>query len=86
MKKTIILFMIFAGFIASQNLFAQSEATVQFLLITPGARATGMGEAFVSIADDATATYWNPAGLAFQSQRQISVMHSNWLPVTGSTT
>ncbi|MGH9162460.1 MAG: hypothetical protein ACRD2X_21040, partial [Vicinamibacteraceae bacterium] len=30
-----------------------------------GARALGMGGAFVAVADDATATYWNPAGLAF---------------------
>jgi hypothetical protein len=28
-----------------------------------GARATGMGSAFVAIADDNTATFWNPAGL-----------------------
>jgi hypothetical protein len=53
---------------------------VLFLLITPGARAAGMGESFVSIADDATATYWNPAGLAFQQGTEVSLMHSNWLP------
>jgi hypothetical protein len=29
-----------------------------------GARPLGMGGAFVAVADDATATYWNPAGLA----------------------
>ena len=28
-----------------------------------GVRALGMGGAFVAVADDATATYWNPAGL-----------------------
>lgn len=28
-----------------------------------GMRALGMGGAFVAVADDATATYWNPAGL-----------------------
>lgn len=36
---------------------AQSFAAV-------GTRAAGMGGAFVGVADDATAIYWNPAGLA----------------------
>ncbi|HUP40741.1 MAG TPA: conjugal transfer protein TraF [Vicinamibacterales bacterium] len=29
-----------------------------------GTRAEGMGGAFVAVADDATAVYWNPAGIA----------------------
>ncbi|MDP8229387.1 MAG: PorV/PorQ family protein, partial [Candidatus Electryoneaceae bacterium] len=56
------------------------EATAIFLQIPPGARAGGMGEAYVAIADDATATWWNPAGLAFMDRREISFMHANWLP------
>ncbi|MFH1891542.1 MAG: PorV/PorQ family protein [Candidatus Zixiibacteriota bacterium] len=40
-----------------------SDAGVLFLRIAAGARAAGMGEAFVAVADDATATHWNPAGL-----------------------
>jgi len=31
---------------------------------TVGARALGMGGAFVAVADDSSATWWNPAGLA----------------------
>ena len=30
----------------------------------PGIRAAGLSEAFVAVADDASAVYWNPAGLA----------------------
>ncbi len=37
----------------------------KFLSIDIGARAVGMGGAFTSIANDATAMYWNPAGLSF---------------------
>jgi len=62
------------------NLFAVSQAAVLFLLISPGARAAGMGEAFVALADDASAVFWNPAGLAFQQGREVTLMHSNWLP------
>ncbi|MFQ6007801.1 MAG: PorV/PorQ family protein [Candidatus Zixiibacteriota bacterium] len=50
-------------FIVPANSFAVSEAAVLFLRIAPGARAAGMGEAFVAVADDATATHFNPAGL-----------------------
>lgn len=44
---------------------AISEGGAIFLLIRPGARACGMGSAFAAVADDASATYFNPAGLAF---------------------
>ena len=36
----------------------------QFLKIGVGARAEAMGGAFVGVADDATALFWNPAGIA----------------------
>ncbi|MEW5700828.1 MAG: PorV/PorQ family protein [Candidatus Zixiibacteriota bacterium] len=42
---------------------AQVNAGVLFLRIAPGARAAGIGESFVAMANDATATHWNPAGL-----------------------
>lgn len=61
-----------------------SEAAVLSLMISPGARAAGMGEAFVALADDATATFWNPAGLAFQYRKELHLMHVNWLPEFGS--
>lgn len=42
---------------------AATNAGVLFLRIAPGARSAAMGEAFVAVSDDATATHWNPAGL-----------------------
>ena len=61
-------------------LIAQSEAGSVFLLISPGARAGGMGEAQVAVANDAYASYWNPAGLAYQEGSELAFMHVNWLP------
>lgn len=61
-------------------IFAQSEAGGIFLLIAPGARAGGMGEANVAVANDAYASYYNPAGLAFQRNQELAFMHVNWLP------
>ena len=48
---------VFAVLIVPRPLHAQIYETV-------GTRAQGMGGAFVAVADDATATWWNPAGLA----------------------
>ncbi len=58
---------------------AISEASALFLLISPGARAGGMGEAQVAVANDAYASYWNPAGLAFLRDSEVALMHVNWL-------
>lgn len=44
--------------------FATSSLAHAQTLDAVGARAEGMGSAFVAIADDATAIYWNPAGIA----------------------
>lgn len=41
-----------------------------------GARALAMGGAFTAVADDPSATFWNPAGLPGVSGRQIMLMHS----------
>ncbi len=42
------------------------------LKIGVGARAIGMGEAYVAQADDVSSLYWNPAGLALMQERQAS--------------
>jgi long-subunit fatty acid transport protein len=39
-----------------------------------GARAVGMGGAFIAIADDATAASWNPAGLTHLETPEISIV------------
>ena len=51
--------------------------TAEFLSHGVGARALGMGSAFVSIANDATAAYWNPAGLAKVKKHAFSTMYSD---------
>lgn len=48
-----------------------------FLRIGVGARALGMGGAFVALVDDPTAIYWNPAGLVFLEAGELSSMYTN---------
>ena len=50
-----------------------------FLEIEVGARAIGMGCAFVAVANDATAIFWNPAGLSRISKSEATLIHTNWL-------
>src|SRR5437762_1459679 len=40
-----------------------------------GARALGMGGAFIAVADDATASSWNPAGLCVLERAEASIVY-----------
>ena len=81
MKKYIVIVSLLLTLVfVAQQAFAVSEATVLFLMITPGARQAAMGEAFVAVANDASAVFWNPAGLAYQQGKEATFMHVNWLP------
>jgi ligand-binding sensor domain-containing protein len=62
-KVSIISAVILLIIAASSTVFAVGESAVITLVFPPGARATGLGEAFVGLADDASATFYNPAGL-----------------------
>ena len=59
---------------------AASVAGAHSLQIPPGARFNGLGQAGVALADDATAPWWNPAGLGFMKGRTFGLMHSQLVP------
>jgi len=81
MRRFIILSWILIAvlFLAAESFAQVSLSTVLFLRIAAGARAAGMGETFVAIADDATATHWNPAGLG------LYPLAKTWLDYEGKT-
>lgn len=59
------------------SVFAQ-RVTERSLLsgsVGSGARALGMGGAFIAVADDATASSWNPAGLCVLEKAEASVVY-----------
>jgi len=53
-------------------------AGAQFLELGVSARAIGMGEAFLSICDDASAVYYNPAGLTQLMEREALFTHVSY--------
>jgi hypothetical protein len=85
MKNKIIALIILLGVCAVDMAKAQTTQTtaVPFILIAPDSRAGGMGETGVAIADNAWATFWNPAGLAFQTGSELAMTRTDWLPGLG---
>ncbi len=89
-KLTIILFVLLA---LSQITFAQIDSgnlefdtdankrgstAAAMLGIGIGARAEAMGGAFVAIADDPSALYWNPAGITQIKSVSLQVTKTDW--------
>lgn len=48
-----------------------------------GARASVLGEAFVAVADDASALRWNPAGITQLLQPEFTMSHINFFSMGG---
>jgi long-subunit fatty acid transport protein len=62
--------------ISHVNAQERIEIPSSFNPVGSGARAMGMGGSFISIADDATAASWNPAGLIQLRKPEIAVVFS----------
>lgn len=71
--------MIFANFLGfGQNINA-SKYSNEFLNLGIGAKATAMGNTNVAVVNDATAGYWNPAGLLnINTKYDIGAMHNEY--------
>jgi len=69
----LIMLLCISGTVNAQFLKYSNE----FLSIGVGARAAGMGNAVLATTDDATAAYWNPAGLlSISNNIQVALMHN----------
>ncbi|MDD5686857.1 MAG: PorV/PorQ family protein [Elusimicrobia bacterium] len=73
-KKILNLILIFS---LSYCLHAEGAGSTaaQFLEIQPGARASALGNAYVSLTDDGNSLYWNQSGLASITNSQVNLMH-----------
>jgi len=69
---------------ASAQFFRPRIYSNEFLNIGSGARALGMGSTSVASASDATAGYWNPAGLSYNRDNpSITAMHAEYFSGIG---
>ena len=88
--RNALIFSLVLTFLMSGELFGQTATDVSksgtavatFLEIPVGAAAIGMGSAYVGVANDATALYWNPAGCALLTKNEFNVSHTNWIADT----
>jgi hypothetical protein len=56
---------------------ADTKYAGSFLDLGIGARALSLGGAYVAIADDGSAFYWNPAGLSLLTSLEFDFMHTS---------
>ena len=63
----------------TRDVTKRGTAAAEFLSIPVGARATAMGNAFSATVDDATALYWNPAGMTALPRPTFAVEYARWL-------
>lgn len=69
-------FLICSGFFSavSAQPLSRIEIPSSFNPVGSGARALGMGGAFIAVADDATAASWNPGGLTQLERPEVSIV------------
>ncbi|MDZ7264255.1 MAG: PorV/PorQ family protein [candidate division KSB1 bacterium] len=83
-KKTVVWLILLGLMLSGGSLMAQSfskvgQAGATFLKIDIGARAVAMGGAQVAATNDASALFWNPAGIGFLSKRSFHFAYNQWI-------
>tara|TARA_Y100000588_G_C14126442_1_gene869624 strand:- start:244 stop:1254 length:1011 start_codon:yes stop_codon:yes gene_type:complete len=81
MKKILIksMLIVYTGLSCMYAVDKTGTTAAKFLSIGVGSKAVAMGGAFTSIADDATAMYWNPAGLSYFNTGELYFNHADWI-------
>jgi hypothetical protein len=75
MRKAGML-ILFIFLIATIHASGLKKYAGEFLYTGVGSRPLGLGGAYVAVANDVTAGYWNPAGLVEAAGLQVQFMHA----------
>lgn len=84
MKKTVCILIITLGFVFLANPIMAQEpyrigtTSANFLELGFGGAGISMGDSYVSMANDVSSIYWNPAGLGYLEKNQLMIMHQPW--------
>lgn len=66
------------GITGQEDNIGYGTRAAEFLLLPVGGRATSLGQAYSALADDATALYWNPSGIALLQQPSVHVTYLDY--------
>jgi len=77
MKRWLVLTLLLTALLPLTGYSAYDAGTQNPFELGAGARALAMSGAYTAVADDVTALFWNPAGLARLDQVELSAMHLN---------
>ena len=81
-KKSIIVLLavlLGAGALLAQKPYRIGTTAANFLEVGYGSAGAAMGDAYVSVANDLSSAYWNPAGLAFMTKSEAQFSIQPWL-------
>ena len=67
------------GFVWAQSISNVGTTAASFLKVGVGARALAMGEAYTTLAEDATGVFWNPGATANLEKTQAQYFHQSYL-------
>lgn len=73
---TILLLAVTVAFAGTDN---TGTSAANFLKMGIGSRSAAMGDAYVALANDITALYWNPAGITHISGTEVGYSYTNWI-------
>ncbi len=74
-----MLLLILVSGLNAVDITKTGTTAAKFLAIGVGSRANGLGNAFVGIANDATAMYWNPSGISQLNNTELVVNYTQWI-------
>lgn len=78
-KTTFLVFLLAATVIMAQKPYRVGTTALNFLEYGYGSAGSAMGDAYVSMAEDVSAIYWNPAGLAFMDRSEAQLTMQPWI-------
>jgi len=80
MKKLTLIIILVSSVIISVSPMSWAATTgAAFLKIGTGARPSALGGNFVGLANDVNAVNWNPGGLGFLQEKELTAMYASWL-------